>query len=82
MIVGASREKEENPEASTTFEEERLTGGRGAKNAVLEKKLAYKEEECRKLWRDYEEALERISSLEARTKDDSSYILNYAGDTE
>jgi hypothetical protein len=54
VILGACREKEENPEASTTYEEERLGGGRTAKTAVLEKKLAYKEEECLKLWKDYE----------------------------
>jgi hypothetical protein len=35
LIVGASREKEENPEASTTFEEERLVAVRSAKSAVL-----------------------------------------------
>jgi hypothetical protein len=68
VIVGASREKEENPEASTTYEEERMGAGRTAKTAVLEKKLAYKEEECLKLWKDYEDAMERIAVLEARAK--------------
>jgi hypothetical protein len=43
VIIGSSREKEENPEVSTTFEEERFVRGGSAKCAVLEKKLAYKE---------------------------------------
>lgn len=59
-----------------------MGAGRSAKTAVLQKKLAYKEEECLKLWKDYEDAMERIAVLEARAKEDSSYILNYAGDTE
>jgi hypothetical protein len=80
IIVNSYKEKEENPEISTTFSEERL--GARATSSILEKKLAYKEEECKNLWKDYELALEKIDHLESRAKDESSYILNYMGESE